>query len=440
MVTKTDSREVTEDVAASAASVETTKDTNKLSFGARVRSALHVTRSRSFDKQRDQTRNDDDAKGDDKESDSPSRRKDSRNNNSPSLVEVVDSTREDVEYAAIQKSTSCTGSLFRLAGDKRQQKAVIKEPSDKPEEVFGMIIEEIPEPATDKDVIIKVTASTVSLFDCNLRKGASFESIEFPFTPGMDVVGSIIKCGSKVETFKVGDRVAALVLFGGNARYINVPVSSLVEVPRSCDAAEAVCLVSTYMTAYQALKIVTKDGFSLEGKCVLITGGIEPIGQALVQLCVQAGASEIYATAPIMRHKYVKSVLGVKPLAPEPEDWSPVTKERMDVVFDGTCQSPYGALRNDGVMVCLGLSALMNRESAGIFGAPLSAYWARLKGHVLPNTHVYDLWDSFSQDKTTFKVSTFFVSFRGTIVALCCAFSQRISLRFRWTWTFFYIY
>ena len=388
MVTKTESREAADDVAASAEIVEGTKNNNKLTFGARVRSALHVTRSRSFDsKQRDQTRNDDNGnKGNDKESDSSPRGKDSRikNKNNPSLVEAVDSTRENVEHEAIQKSTSATGSLFRLAGDKRQRKVIIKEPSDKPEEVFGMEVDDIPEPATDKDVVIKVTASTVSLFDCNLRKGVSFESLEFPLTPGTDVVGSIIKCGSKVETFKVGDRVAALVLFGGNARYISVPMTSLVEVPRSCDAAEAVCMVSTYMSAYQALKMVTKDGFSLEGKCILITGGIEPIGQALVQLCVQAGASEIYATAPIMRHKYVKSVLGVKPLAPEPEDWSPVTKERMDVVFDGTCQSPYCALRNDGVMVCLGLSALMNRESAGIFGAPLSAYWARLKGKRSP--------------------------------------------------------
>jgi NADPH:quinone reductase-like Zn-dependent oxidoreductase len=307
----------------------------------------------------------------------------------------------------IDKSTS-SGVGSMLLGEKRQKKIVFNEFSTKPCDVLRVVVEDIPEPATEKDVVIKVTASTVSLHDCMVRKGVAFASREFPITPGVDVVGNIIKCGCKVRSFYVGDRVASLVRFGGNARYISVPEEDLVAVPWSCDASEAACMVSTYMAAYQALRLVTNDNFSLDGKSILITGGLEPVGQALVQLCLRANAGEVYATAPQFRHRYVKGVLGVNPLPPDPAEWLPVIKGKMDVVFDGTCQddfsSSHSALRSNGTLVCLGMSALLNRETPGFFGAPISAYWARLKGNLLPNTKFYDLWESFAAEKSAFKV------------------------------------
>jgi NADPH:quinone reductase-like Zn-dependent oxidoreductase len=342
----------------------------------------------------------------------------------------------------IEKSKSSSGSLF--LGDKRQKKIVFNEFSAKPMDVIRVGVEDIPEPSSEKDVIIKVTASTVSLHDCMVRKGVAFESGEFPITPGVDVVGNIVKCGHKVRSFYVGDRVAALVRIGGNARYICVPEDDLVEVPWSCDAAEATCMVSTYMTAYQALRMVTNDNFSLDGKRILITGGIEPVGQALVQLCLRANAGEVYATAPQFRHRYVKGVLGVNPLPPDPKDWLPAIKGRMDIVFDGTCQddfsSSYSALKRNGILVCLGMSALLSRESPGFFGAPISAYWARFKGNLLPNTKFYDLWESFATKKNAFKVSRTEHRLNGDIflVVNSTPYFDLQSVSISWIWRFFF--
>lgn len=254
----------------------------------------------------------------------------------------------------------------------------------------------------------------MSYNDCLLRRGINFHvmnPIDLPATPGSDVVGFILKVGEKVRHYKVGDRVAALVRTGGNARYVNVPATNLVHVPRSCDTAEAACMISTYMTAYQSLRMATKDQFALNGKTVLITGGIEPVGQALIQLCFRAGAEEVYATAPAHRHKYIKSVLGAHPLPVQPKDWLPTTKGLMDIVFDGTChdslESPYASLKHDGVLVCVGMTALLNREEPGVFGAPISAYWARLKGQLMSNTKFYEVWDSFNSNKESYKVCFF---------------------------------
>lgn len=252
----------------------------------------------------------------------------------------------------------------------------------------------------------------MSYGDCMIRRGICFQMVNptvLPTTPGSDVVGNIVRVGPKAGTkFKVGDRVAALVRTGGNARYISVPEDDLVEVPRSCDAAEAASMVTTYMTAYQALRLVTKDNFTLSGKRVLVTGGIEPVGQALIQLCIRAGASEIFATAPLHRHKYIKSVLHASPLPVDPQEWLPIIKGGMDIVFDGTCndslESPYASLKTDGTLVCVGMSALLRREPPGFFGAPLAAYWARFKGTFLTNTKTYEVWESFNENKDGFKM------------------------------------
>lgn len=230
----------------------------------------------------------------------------------------------------------------------------------------------------------------------------------FPATPGMDFVGNIVAVGKEVRKFKVADRVAALVRTGGNARYVTVPESDLVQVPRTCDAAEAVCMVSTFMTAYQCLRLVSNDTFVLNNKRVLITGGLEPVGQALIQLCFRAGAAEIYATAPNRRHRYLRTILGARPLPLDPNLWIGSIKGSMDVVFDGTCHdgldSVSSALNPNGVLVSFGMTALLQSETPGILGAPLSAHWAKIKSQFMTNTMSYEIWDSFVTDKDKFKL------------------------------------
>lgn len=236
-----------------------------------------------------------------------------------------------------------------------------------------------------------------------------------PATPGSDVVGTIKEIGSSVPgQWKRGDRVAALIRTGGNARYAVVPSSSLVHVPENLDAADAVCMVSIYMTAYQSLKMTLtpeekKGAKPLEGKKILVVGGAGPVGQALVNLSLKAGAAEVYATGPKDRHKYMKSVMGAKPLGYEPEEWLPKVKGEMDYVFDGSCQDGYNssheALKANGKLVTVGMVALLNREEPGLFGAPLSAFMTDAKAALfMSQTQKYELWSSFQNDPETFKV------------------------------------
>ena len=72
----------------------------------------------------------------------------------------------------------------------------------------------IPEPHRPTEIVIKVDCPTVSLQDCMIRRGKWYDMQKLPFTPGSDFIGTIHEIGSEASrcsTFKVGDRVAALV-------------------------------------------------------------------------------------------------------------------------------------------------------------------------------------------------------------------------------------
>lgn len=235
-----------------------------------------------------------------------------------------------------------------------------------------------------------------------------------PATPGFDAVGTIIQLGeqvSEVSSCKVGDRVAALLRTGGNARYVNIPASSLVKVPQGVDTTQAACIVSTYMTAFQALDLARASSdseSSLEGKKVLVTGGNGPVGRAVIQLARLAKADAVYATAYGRDHPDLEAI-GAIALPFSSKDWLPKVQGAMDIVIDGVCvdtySSPHAALNPNGHLVCIGMTSLLySSKKPGLFGLPTAARWASIKAHCfMTRTTTYELWHSFYNEPELFK-------------------------------------
>jgi NADPH:quinone reductase-like Zn-dependent oxidoreductase len=247
------------------------------------------------------------------------------------------------------------------------------------------------------------------LNDCLLRRGFDFDvltPVNLPLTPGYDVVGNIVEVGSSVSGFTVGERIAAIVRSGGNARWISIPSSSLVKVPESLDSAEVAALVSIYTTAYQALRKITGSGpmFSLQGKKVLVLGGLDGVGQALIQLCKKARAT-VYVSAPKLRHVYLNTVLGVTPLLEN--DWLSSVEGQIDYVFDGICENgtekSFKALTPDGELVCYGHASMLKEKEMGILGVPLTFRMNQFYSKFSSRVHTVDIWDNFVADPIVYK-------------------------------------
>jgi NADPH:quinone reductase-like Zn-dependent oxidoreductase len=122
--------------------------------------------------------------------------------------------------------------------------------------VLTLLREPLPVPKRD-EILIRVEAAGVSFGDVAQRSGLFFAGVpKMPYTPGYDVAGTVEGVGDEVADLAVGDRVAALTLFGGYTRCICVPAEWAVKVSPQMDAAAVVALVLNYTSAWQMLRRV----------------------------------------------------------------------------------------------------------------------------------------------------------------------------------------
>ena len=210
--------------------------------------------------------------------------------------------------------------------------------------------------------------------------------------------------------FENGDAVAACCRTGGNSRYCILHYKDLTHAPGNVDSAQAACIISTYMTAYQALHRCKPRGpkQTLEGVNILVTGANGTVGKAVIELAHRAGASKIFATAAKKHHDKLNDQ-GVCPLPLDAQLWLPLVIGKMDIVIDGICQdgysSPRAALKPNGHLIIVGMTMLMNGSEAGMCGTPLDASIARFKaGWMMTKTTRYCPYESSQKRPEEWKV------------------------------------
>ena len=230
-------------------------------------------------------------------------------------------------------------------------------------EVLQVVEEDLPEPGAG-EVRVKVFAAGVSAYDLmHRRSGLLPGTPKVPFTLGLDIVGEVDALGPGVSTVEPGQRVAAGPLSegGGYAAFVCLPEGELVPVPDGVDSAEAVCVVSDYLTADLMLHEAAKVQ---RGESILVQGAAGGVGTALLELG-SLSELEMYGTASRHNHELV-SDLGATPIDYQTEDFveriRSLTGDGVDVVFDpigGARQlwRSYQALRKGGRLVWFGVAA-----------------------------------------------------------------------------------
>ena len=230
-------------------------------------------------------------------------------------------------------------------------------------EVLKVVEDEDPRPGSG-EVRVKVLAAGVSFTDSQLRAGTYIPGgPKPPFTPGYELVGVVEELGPGCSRLREGDRVGALTVWGADAECVCVPEASAVEVPEDLDPAEVLCLVFTYMTAYQVLHRTAKVK---SGETVLVHGAAGRVGTAVLELAPLA-AVHIYGTASA-RDRGAVERLGAVAIDYQNEDFLARVRELpgkgVDVVLDSLggplSLRSFRALRPGGRLVVFGRYATVS--------------------------------------------------------------------------------
>jgi len=175
----------------------------------------------------------------------------------------------------------------------------------------ALVLVNMPEPELqDNDVLIRICAAAVNQLDSKVRDG-EFKSIlpyRPPFILGHDVAGTVIKTGSKVRHFKVGDAVYSRPRdrrIGTFAEFIAVNEADVALKPKNLNMTQAASIPLVGLTAWQALVEV---GNVEPGQKVFIQAGSGGVGTIAIQLAKHLGA--IVATTTSAKNAELVKSLG----------------------------------------------------------------------------------------------------------------------------------
>jgi len=144
----------------------------------------------------------------------------------------------------------------------------------------------------ENEVIIQIHSAGVNVIDLLIRNGEFklFLPLKPPFLLGRDVAGIVIKTGSKVSRFKVGDEVYSSSgnhHIGTYAEYISIPENEVAIKPKNLSMDEAASIPLVGLTSWQAL---VETANIKKGQKVFIQAGSGGVGTFAIQLAKHLGA------------------------------------------------------------------------------------------------------------------------------------------------------
>lgn len=158
-----------------------------------------------------------------------------------------------------------------------------------------LVVEEVPDPeAGEGEIVVDVAGCGVNFPDVLMIQDKYQFKPDLPFSPGGEVAGTVSAVGAGVEGLAVGDRVLAMLGWGGMADKVAVPAQAAVPVPDGVDLVRAAGFLLAHGTSHHALA----DRAQLQaGETLLVLGAAGGVGLAAVELGVLMGARVIAAAS-----------------------------------------------------------------------------------------------------------------------------------------------
>jgi NADPH:quinone reductase-like Zn-dependent oxidoreductase len=222
----------------------------------------------------------------------------------------------------------------------------------------GGRIGEMPEPEVRKnDVLIQVHGAGVNLLDAKIRDGELKLVLPYrlPLILGNDVAGVVVKTGSGIKRFKLGDEVYTRPprdRIGAFADFISVHEDAVAMKPKKLTMEEAASISLVGLTSWQAL--IERANLK-KGQKVLIHAGSGGVGTFALQLARHIGAV-VATTTSTANVDWVKRLGADTVIDYKKDDFEKILRD-YDVVFDtlgkDTLEKSLRVLRPGGKIVSI---------------------------------------------------------------------------------------
>ncbi|BCC30571.1 NADP-dependent oxidoreductase [Bacillus cereus] len=235
-----------------------------------------------------------------------------------------------------------------------------------------MRMAEVPTPEINEyEVLAEIHAASINPIDFKIRDGKvkMLLKYEMPLILGNDFSGVIVKVGSKVTRFKVGDEIYARPRknkIGTFAEYIAIHEDDIALKPKNLSFEEAASIPLVGLTSYQALH----DIMHLQkGQKILIHAGSGGVGTFAIQLAKIMGAT-VTTTASEAGADLVKSLGADEIINYKTEKFEEILKD-YDAVFDTiggtTLEKSFDIIKSGGNIVSV--SGMPNARFGKEFGS-----------------------------------------------------------------------
>ena len=150
-----------------------------------------------------------------------------------------------------------------------------------------------PEPAAD-EITIAVRAASVNFADTLMIQGSYQTRPDFPFSPGLECAGVVERCGSGVTRFKPGDRVMAMLNYGGFAEVARARETETFALPEEMDFDTGGSLLIANVSSHAAIRWQAN---LQAGETMLVLGASGGTGLTAVEIGKALGARVIAAAS-----------------------------------------------------------------------------------------------------------------------------------------------
>ena len=151
----------------------------------------------------------------------------------------------------------------------------------------------VPEPGPGQ-VLLDIVATSANYADAIMVAGNYQTKPEFPFAPGLEGAGLVVKLGKGVENLKIGDRVMAKLSHGGFAEQAVAEARETWSLFDRMSFADGAAFAVAYLSAHVALRW---QGRLEAGETLLVLGAAGGSGMAAVEIGKAMGARVIGAAS-----------------------------------------------------------------------------------------------------------------------------------------------